>query len=173
CLKNVYTNLAQLIAESQEPSNVSLATFKPQAITEFLWETDDREWKPEWQAQLQQLAFNFGGEHGQTKKKLIRKLPYKFYYKFKDDAGKSSKLMIEDWEIGQLYWNCLQNANGDEATALQKVRQRYWTEFVEDGNKDIYLFLGTTKQWHQRRASNPFVIVGVFYPSQEKQLKLF
>jgi hypothetical protein len=172
CLKNVYTNLAQLIADSQAPTNVSLASFKPQAITEFTWEADEREWKPEWQAQLQQLSLDFGGSHGETKKELIRKLPYKFYYRFTDDAGKSSKLMIEDWEIGQLYWNCLKQCNGNEAEALLKVRHRYWTEFIE-GGRDIHLFLGTTKQWHQRRASNPFVIVGVFYPKLAKQLRLF
>lgn len=101
----------------------------------------------------------------------IRKLPYKFYYDFTDEAGKSSKMMIEDWEIGQLFWNCLKAAEGDEAQALEKVKQRYEQEFLNQ--KDLYFFLGTTKQWHMRRAKNPFVIIGVFYPKKEIQTSLF
>jgi hypothetical protein len=30
--------------------------------------------------------------------------------------------------------------------------------------------MGTTKEWHMRRAKNPFVIIRVFYP--KKKLKL-
>jgi hypothetical protein len=79
--------------------------------------------------------------------------------------------MIEDWEIGALYWNCLKATEGNEAAALEKVRQKYELEFLLE--KDIYLFLGTTKEWHTRRAKNPFVIIGVFYPKIETQMKLF
>ena len=85
--------------------------------------------------------------------------------------GKERRLMIEDWEIGALYWNCLRDAEGDEEIALKKVRQKYETQFL-DGH-DIYLFLGTTKEWHTRRANNPFVIIGVFYPKKVTQASLF
>jgi hypothetical protein len=172
CLKNVYTDLSLLIADSREPSNVSIAAFKPAKITGFAWEADDREWKQEWKDQLAQLSFQFGDKHGETKTELIRKLPYKFYYRFTDEKGKASKMMIEDWEIGQLFWNCLSSSGGDEKAALEKVLHRYWTEFVERG-KDIHFFLGTTMEWHRRRAANPFVIIGVFYPGREEQLRLF
>ncbi|MGH2624092.1 MAG: hypothetical protein ACRDE7_10530, partial [Sphingobacterium sp.] len=100
----------------------------------------------------------------------IPKLPYKFYYKFLDDEGVESRLMIEDWEIGALYWKCLREAEGNEKEALQKVRLKYEEEFIK--TKDIYLFLGTTKEWHTRRARNPFVIIGVFYPKKDAQLAL-
>lgn len=41
--------------------------------------------------------------------------------------------MIEDWEIGALYWNCLRATEGtDEAAALAKVKDKYETEFVKD-----------------------------------------
>ncbi|WP_222596902.1 hypothetical protein [Chitinophaga pinensis] len=72
--------------------------------------------------------------------------------------------MIEDWEIGALYWNCLKSTNGNEEEALQKVKAKYEDEFKE---KDLHFFMGTTKQWHIRRATNPFVIIGVFYPKKE------
>lgn len=77
--------------------------------------------------------------------------------------------MIEDWEIGALYWNCLKRENGDEKKAVEMVKRKYFTEFSQ---KDIYLFLGATKQFHGW-AKNPFVIVGVFYPPKEKQQSLF
>ena len=70
-----------------------------------------------------------------------------------------------------IYWNCLRAAEGNETVALEKVRQKYEVEFLKE--KDIYLFLGTTKEWHMRRANNPFVIIGVFYPKQKIQMSLF
>jgi CubicO group peptidase (beta-lactamase class C family) len=77
--------------------------------------------------------------------------------------------MIEDWEVGTLYLNCLRNANGDEGKALEKVRGKYWDEFM---TRDIFFFLGTRKSDHHM-APNPFSIVGVFYPPVDKQGKLF
>ena len=79
--------------------------------------------------------------------------------------------MIEDWELGVLYWNCLKAAHGAARAALEKVKQKFDDDFRT--NKDLYLFLGTTKEWHLRRAKNPFVIIGVFYPKKEPQLRLF
>jgi len=79
--------------------------------------------------------------------------------------------MIEDWEIGALYWNCLRNSDGNENVALDKVKKQYEANFIK--NNDLYLFLGTTKEWHRRRSPNPFVIIGVFYPKKDIQLSLF
>ena len=76
-------------------------------------------------------------------------------------------LMIEDWEIGALYWNCLRQADGDENEANNLVRKKYFDEFVL--TKDLYLFVGTTWKYHSINAPNPFVIIGVFYPPAEKQ----
>ncbi len=171
CAANVYTNLASLIDASKEPTNVSLATFKPSKIIGFEIEEDEREWKKEWKEQLNQLQFTFGEADQPGKRELIPKIPYRFYYRFQDDAGTPSRLMIEDWEIGALYWNCLRAADGNETKALEKVREKYEGEFLKE--KDIYLFLGTTMEWHRRRGKNPFVIIGVFYPKKEIQMKLF
>ena len=40
--------------------------------------------------------------------------------------------MIEDWETGQLYWNCLSRHEGDEAKAkaIADVRKKYFEDFV-------------------------------------------
>lgn len=168
CLQNIYTNLGQLIKDSEAPNNRSLATFKPAEIVGLEIESDTREWKNEW-VELRKQGDLFATD--KTPESLIPKLPYKFFYRFKDEAGKESRLMIEDWEIGALYWNCLRATEGNEVAALEKVREKYELEFLFE--KDIYLFLGTTKEWHLRRAKNPFVIIGVFYPKSESQMKLF
>lgn len=169
CLSKVFTNLTNLIEESKAPKNASLATFKPTEIKGFeIEEEEDKEWKDEWK-ELRKQGDLF--EQDRNPEIQIPKLPFKFYYRFIDDAGKESRLMIEDWEIGALYWNCLKSSEGNENEALKKVREKYETEFLKE--KDIYLFLGTTKEWHMRRAKNPFVIIGVFYPKKKLQQTLF
>jgi hypothetical protein len=77
--------------------------------------------------------------------------------------------MIEDWEIGMLYWNCLKESKGNEKQAINQVRKKYLEEFSK---KDIHLFLETTRQFHGW-AKNPFVIIGVFYPPFVNQTSLF
>lgn len=170
CLRNVYTDMSELIAESQAPTNTSLATFKPAKIHRLVIEQEDRDWKPVWKELRQQLDLFAAGAQEEPKQ-MIPKLPYKFSYRFEDAKGKLSTLMIEDWEIGQLYWNCLLRADGNEQVALDKVREKYERTFLT--KHDIHLFLGTTQKFHAMRAPNPFVIIGVFYPRQVDQLDLF
>lgn len=173
CLQNVYEDMGALIEASKEPTNTSLATFKPTEILGLEIKDDDREWKKEWLDQLKQLQFTFNEQEKIEERKPINKLPYKFYYRFKDAKGKVSRMMIEDWEIGALYWKCLKWCEGDEKAALQKVREKYEDEFLIEN--DIYFFLGTTKSFH-KRSKNPFVIIGVFYPKKETpsaQMKIF
>lgn len=170
CLQHVYTNLTRLITDSQQPNNISLATFKPTRITGFEWERDDSDWKLVWQQLRDQLDLFAEGAREEPRK-MIPKLPYKWYYRFADDQGRESRMMIEDWEIGQLFWNCLRGAGGNEQAALEKVREKYERTFLSE--HDIHLFLGTTKKFHAMRAPNPFVIIGVFYPKRADQLDLF
>lgn len=161
----VYTSMTKLIEDSQEPENVSLATFKPAKFTGFDIE-EEREWSEGLQKNLQQHDL-FDERGGKGDKDIVQKLPFKFHYKFEDENGKSSRLMIEDWEIGALYWNCLKRADGNEQVALQKVREKYYDTFTQ--KNDVHLFLGTTLKYHRRRMNNPFVIIGVFYPPKDPQ----
>lgn len=162
----VYTSISELIEDSKEPKNISLATFKPTRITGFEFE-EEREWSEGLQKNLQQHDL-FDERGGRGDKDTVQKLPFKFYYKLEDINGKPSRMMIEDWEIGALYWNCLKRADENEEVALQKVKEKYFDNFLE--KKDIHLFLGTTLQYHRRRMNNPFVIIGVFYPPKNPQM---
>lgn len=72
CLQNVYTNLGQLIKDSEAPTNRSLATFKPTEITAFEIEEDTREWKDEW-LELRKQGDLFATD--KSPESLIPKLP--------------------------------------------------------------------------------------------------
>jgi len=173
---NVYDNLTTLI-DHAHLNEVSLALFRPTKFLKFTCEEVAREWDPtkleDLENQKRQLDL-FQDEETVTKQlEVVRKLPYKFSYQFEDCDSKRSKLMIEDWEIGALYWNCLDRANGNEEIAIHNVQQKYWTDFIVSGRYDPVLILGTTLEHHRKRAPNPFVIIGLFYPPIEPQGNLF
>jgi hypothetical protein len=163
--------LTELI-ELAKRNEISLAIFKPEKIIEFVAEETEREWSKDKLARLKAKASQlslFQTEEEVCKEfSVVNKLPYKFFYRFQDSTGREAKLIIEDWEIGMLYWNCLKRSGGDEQEAVSKVKEKYFDSFSK---KDIHLFLGTTKQYHGW-ARNPFVIIGVFYPPHEPQLSL-
>jgi hypothetical protein len=171
-LNTVYSDMKALIAEAQDKEiSSSLAVFKPTVIKEFLIKKVDGEYDKKKLDQLralndQQNLF----EMDELKFELAEKLPYKFSYVFEDQNGVSSTMMIEDWEIGQLFRNTLAASEGNEAVAIEKVREKYFDDFAL--TKDLYLFLGTTKSFHYR-SKNPFMIIGTFTPKIDIQTSLF
>ena len=168
-LKKVYTNLTQLIAEAKDKSIcTSLAVFRPSKILDFIYEEVDREWSEDKLVQFQQL--NLFQKVEDKKFVVVKKLPYKFSFKYEDDAGKVSTTMIEDWEVGELYWNCYKKHDGNEQKACFDVRRKYFDDFSK--TKDLHFFLGTTKV-HHFRGKNPFLIIGTFHPKHISQLSLF
>jgi len=171
--EKLYTNLEEIINLAKAPPYHSLAIFKPTKFLDFYSEETERDWPKNKIEQIRekakQLSLFQTPDELIEEFKVVQKLPYLFKYKFEDDQGKESNLMIEDWEVGALYLNCLRNANGDEEKALEKVREKYWDELM---NNDIFFFLGTRKSDHHL-AQNPFSIVGVFYPPVDRQGKLF
>lgn len=167
----IFDNLEDIITRANKANELSLVIFKPHQIIDFVIEYTDREWSIktlDYVQKLQQQPALF--PELECEITLAKKLPYKFSYQFVDVTGKESTLMIEDWELGALYWNCLKKANGDEQIALSKVKEQYFDNFVT--KKDLYLFLGTTRQFHGW-AHNPFIIIGIFYPPKENQGSLF
>jgi len=175
-LKNVYTNLGKLIAEAKNKNIcTSLAVFKPKKIHKFTYEKTNREWDIKKirfleSEKLQGGLFNSEEEDEIENFEVVSKVPYKFKFEFEDDSNKVSNLMIEDWEIGMLYWNSLKSSGGDETIACEKVKKKYYDDFAQ--TKDYYFFLGTTKQ-HHYVAPNPFVIIGDFRPKSIIQPELF
>jgi hypothetical protein len=97
-LKNVYHNITDLITEAKNKDiRTSLAVFKPKEVLDFVYEEEkEREWPADKLAQFQQL--NIFEKDRNNNFQVVKKLPYKFSYRLKDEAGTESKLMIEDWE---------------------------------------------------------------------------
>lgn len=159
--RKIYNDISELIHDAKTKDKwTSLAVFKPKKISDFKIEESEREWD-----KYKLDIINNQGELFEKKiMKVVKKLPYKFSYTFEDQNGKKATLMIEDWELGQLYWNCLKKHN-DEKKACEDVKNKY-INFMKD--RDVYLFLGTTKEHHSKMARNPFIIVGVFYPKKEE-----
>ncbi|MBT9159753.1 MAG: hypothetical protein DDT26_01016 [Dehalococcoidia bacterium] len=171
-LQEVYTSMDELIHQARSNEPKSLATLKPLRIVDFVIEDKEREWKAKWLAQAKQGNLFQLDAKGQGKpRRLGPPLPYRYSYRFLTEGDTNPrKLMIEDWEIGALFWKCFRRTDGDEKAANELVRRKYLDEFVQ--TKDIYFFLGTTLAKHHI-SRNPFVIIGVFYPPKTSQLSWF
>lgn len=83
----------------------------------------------------------------------LRKIPYRFYYRYELGNGQSQHLKINDWEVGALYWRCLRKY-GDRWE--EKFREK-----VETGlhKLDLILLMGNIKN-HPHR----WIIGGIAYP---------
>lgn len=165
-LAEVFTSLSELINLAHQDKR-SLGTLKPKEIIDFKIEEQEREWGKEQRDKLRQYNMFDLDEHGDGKlRKVVDKLPYKYSYVFLSEGDdKPRTLMIEDWEVGALYRNCLRDCGGNEAEANRKVRAKYLDDFSQ---KDLYFFMGTTQLHHY--SGSPFIIVGVFWPPKVPQL---
>jgi hypothetical protein len=164
--------MSVLIEEAKDKKIcTSLAVFKPSKILDFTVEEVEREWDKK---KIENLKANRDQtdlfENPEDPFEVVDKLPYKFKYVFEDCNGNVSRMMIEDWEIGQLYWNSLRRHEGDEELAIEDVHKKYFNDFAK--TKDLYFYLGTT-QVHHFRARNPFMIIGTFHPPKTDQMSLF
>lgn len=172
----IHNDLSELI-RSAHRNRLSLAAFAVSEWLEFTSEPVGREWDPKKLAQLEaqrrQLDLFKDEVTLAEELRVVNKLPFKFSYRFRDIRGRESKLMISDWEIGALYWNCLKSSQGDEDEAIRKVKMKYWDEFALSGRVTPVLILGTTLEHHNKKSPNPFLIISVLSPPIDPQMRLF
>ena len=176
--KKLYTNMSDLLEDTKR-DNTSLAVLKPTQIIDVVYEKEDmRKFKEKLKRQedkykaelLQMKLFEDEFEMSETFQ-FAEKVPYKFSYVFTTEDGKQRTLMIEDWEIGMLYRKVFQQYQNEEV-ACQKVKEKY----LKMEEEDLYLFLGTSYEWHMKNAPDPYLIIGVFAPPKPRengQLSLF
>jgi hypothetical protein len=149
----------------------SLAVFKPSKILDFTIEEVEREWNKK---KIEKLKANRDQtglfENPEDPFEVVDKLPCKFRYVFEDSNGTVSRMMIEDWEIGQLFWRQVKKYEGDEGLVIDDVRKKYFDDFAK--TKDLYFYVGTSQKYHFT-SKNPFMIIGTFHPPKTDQLPLF
>jgi len=161
----IYNNLTEIITLANQDNSLSLCLFKPQKILHVYFESKEIETFTEADKKAFRNANLNLFEHSSTCEiefKTIPSLPYSIKLEFKDNQGKKSKMNILDWEINQLYWT-LKNKSNDDKKIKDGIRDKiFW--MVEERN--LYLCLGTMKQMHGW-TSNPFTIIGLFYPPKD------
>ena len=162
-LHHVYESMMALIEDSQNPTNVSLATYKPKEIVRAQVIADHSTWDKDQEDFFAQMSI-FDQES-----KPLRKLPFIFKYEFIDSMGSKHSMQILAWEIGALYFSCFRN-RGSEEQACQDVINKL-NSLAEQ--RDMHFVLGTTLEHHSRSMPNPFTIVGLYYPPKDDQLNIF
>jgi len=142
----------ETLKELQRKDNTSLGLVRPKRVKDLIILPDEEDWKPRWRVEMLQLRL-FGPEP-----KPLKKVPYKFKYQFSccDDRCRGHQMMIEDWEIGRLYFRELQRL-GDKQRAAESVRHKFLNDLCGP-QKDTYFFVGTVLNY------GTWIICGVFYP---------
>lgn len=158
--------------EQQAADRTSLGVFRPKHVHDLLIKPDAPDWKATFKAALAQARL---WEDRSTSLRPPRKVPFKFQYVFECDDNRCTRnhcMMIEDWEVGALYWRLVdQGATPKEAAST--VRSKFLEELCAR-DRDTHFFVGTIlahpKTW---------VVIGVFWPklttapSQPHQRNLF
>jgi hypothetical protein len=143
-----------------DQDKTSLGIVRPARVRDLKIEESDPEWKPEWQNVLKQFRL-----FGQQPKSLT-KIPLKFSYVFEcEDSNKPHNAMIEDWELGVLYLNEV-NRLGDKHKAADSVKRKFFNEMC-GSDKETRFFMGTVFPY------NTWIVLGVFWPPRDLQMKLF
>lgn len=143
------------LRDQQEKDGTSLGIFRPKNVR-LTMSDDDPDWKPSFKAALRQARL---WETRTASKDPPRKVPFKFQYQFEcdDPRCRGHQMMIEDWEVGALFWR-LVDQRYSHRDAAEKVRDKFLGELCGP-DKDTHFFVGTIlahpKNW---------VVVGVFYP---------
>jgi hypothetical protein len=160
--KYVLKKTAQSLEELEnryKQDRTSLGIFKPKTIHELIIKDDDREWKRSFKAKMQQSNL----WETKSTREPPRKIPYKFQYEFEcdDRRCKGHRRMIEDWEVGRLYWRLIDNGATEEE-AVAQVKNRFLNEICSSNN-DVYFYMG-----NQLSHPNIWLVLGVFYPKRQK-----
>jgi hypothetical protein len=140
--------------QKKSEEEVSLGIIKPSFVSDLVVEETEREWKNKWLMHMMQGRL-FGPD-----KKPLEKIPYKFSYVFNCEKPgcRGHKMMIEDWEIGQLYRN-MRDKYGSEEIACNMVKDRFLNTICGPVI-DTHFFVGTTRQF------GTWVVIGTFWPKK-------
>ena len=132
----------------------SLGIVRPLVVEDLVVERTEREWPAKYRQQFDQTRM-FG-----PKRKPLEKIPYKFSYRYgcEEPGCTGHKMMIEDWEVGELYRR-MRDKFGDEDAACDKVKETFLDRICAE-DVDTHFFVGTTL------AHGSWIILGAFWPKK-------
>jgi len=149
----------------QKVDRTSLGVIRPADVSDLEISEDAADWKPRFKEAMKQQRL---WDDRTATKEPPRKVPWKFHYRFRCDDSRckgNHRMMIEDWEIGALYWRCVDNgATPNEAA--EKVKQKFLDQMCAP-NIDTHFYVGTVL------AHGTWVIIGMFWPRKESLGPLF
>ena len=154
-LQNKSASMEDLQAR-QKKDKTSLGIFKPKKINDLIIEPDEVEWKPGFKAALVQARL---WENRTTSREPPRKVPFRFRYQFECDDSRckaNHKMLIEDWEVGALFWN-LRYKGADSTEAANKVKEKFLGQLC-GSDRDTHFYVGTHSTYPT------WMIVGVYPP---------
>ena len=147
----------EALYDQQMTDRTSLGIFRAKKVKDLLISQDDPEWPPKFlNALRQQRLF----EYRQETLVPPRKVPFKFRYCFECDDPRckgNHRMMIEDWEVGALFWNMVDKGCSHEE-ATRKVREKFLNDLCGP-DKDAHFYVGTILAYPKT-----WVVLGVFYP---------
>jgi hypothetical protein len=142
--------------DKKASDRTSLGVFKPKTVHDITITKTEPEWDPRFLNALKQQRL---WENRTASKEPPRKVPFKFQYRFECDDSRCTrnhKMMIEDWEIGALYWNCVDGGSSPD-DACQKVKQKFLDQICAP-ERDTHFYVGTVL------AHGTWVVIGTFWP---------
>ncbi len=150
------TRSMEELQEAQERNNISLGIVRPAKVLDFVIEPSEPDWKPQWKKVFAQNRLFGPGQ------KPLERIPFRFSYKFKcyDSRCNGHTMMIEDWEVGELYRK-MRNKYGNPDKAAEKVKQRFFSRMCAE-DIDTHFFVGTVL------AHRTWIVLGVFWPKKVK-----
>ena len=155
----------EALREIQDSDRTSLGVFKPKVVHDLVISPDERQWKPEFLQKLNQMRI---WETRKASMRPLRKIPFKFHYKFNcdDERCNGHRMSIHDWELGAQFWGCVDKGDS-EKVAAEKVRNKFFKDICGP-DKDTSFFVGTV-----RGHPKSWIVLGTFYPkAQSSQLDL-
>ena len=161
-----FTNLSELI-ELVLNKTISLALFKPKKVLKISVARDTPEYSDEdWERFRAYQSDLFENPDFFDKQEPIKKLPFKLQISFEDVVGRPSRMTVLDWEVGALWYNHLRDK------PFEVIKEEIEKKYSSKPKEDLYLYLGTMYRNVQKKAENPWSIIGLAWFKEQIQSEL-
>lgn len=161
-----FTNLSELI-ELGLNKTISLALFKPKRVLKISVARDTPEYSDEdWERFRAYQSDLFENPDFFDKQEPIKKLPFKLQISFEDVVGRPSQMTVLDWEVGALWYNHLRDK------PFEVIKEEIEKKYSSKPKEDLYLYLGTMYRNVQKKAENPWSIIGLAWFEEQIQSEL-